>query len=58
MHLQTINASGGDVTVKVQNNEFLDDHVNSTDNLNTSGNTKPHIHKFICGAPGKWYTLH
>lgn len=58
MHLQTINASGDIVTVKVQTNEFLDDDVNGTDNLNTSGTSKPFVHKFICGAPGKWYILH
>jgi len=57
MNLYTINASGGSITLAVQSGEFLDDSVNGTDDLATSA-SKPHIHKFICGATGKWYILH
>jgi len=57
MNLQTINASGGTITVAVQTGEYLDDTLNGTDNLSTSG-SKPHVHKFVCGATGKWYILH
>jgi len=57
MNLYTINASGGSITLAVQSGEFLDDSVNGTDDLATSA-SKPHIHKYICGATGKWYILH
>ena len=57
MNLQTINASGGAITLAVQTGEFLDDVLNGTDNLAVSG-SKPFIHNYICGATGKWYILH
>lgn len=56
MNLQTINASGGAITLAVQTGEFLDDVLNGTDNLATSA-SKPFLHKYICGATGKWYVL-
>ena len=57
MNLQTINASGGSITLAVQTGEYLDDVLNGTDNLAVSG-SKPFIHNYICGATGKWYILH
>lgn len=59
MNLQTINATThGDVIVEISSGEFLDNTQDGVDNLKHGGTNKPYIHKFICGAPGKWYILH